>query len=417
MPKLTKSVVDAAQPRECQFTIWCSELKGFGIFIHPTGKRTYFVDYRNAQSVRRRLTIGRHGVVTAEEARRLALAARGEVARGDDPADERIHHRKAMTVSELCEQYLTAAEQGLILGKGNRPKKPSTLCTDRSRIERHIVPLLGSKRVADLTTPDINRFLREVASGRTAKTEKTKKLRGKSVVRGGFGAASRTTGLLGGILSYAVSEGIVEANAVRGVRRPADNRRLRRLSPEEYRRLGAALLEAKARGEIDQVIDGSWLLVLSGCRLGEIVNLKWSEIDAKGRCLRLADSKEGATVRPAGRDFFDHIATIKCCENCPMVLPPARSGKVFGGLAKGWKRIAKRAGLDVTPHTLRHSFASVAGDLGYTEPTIAALLGHAAGSVTSRYIHHLDSALTAAADRVASEILLMMIPKMKRNAA
>jgi hypothetical protein len=102
-----------------------------------------------------------------------------------------------MTVKELCEQYLEAAEQALILGKGNRPKKPSTLCTDRSRIEGHIVPLLGSKLVIDLTTPDINRFLREVAGGKTAKTERTKKLRGKSVVRGGLGTASRTTGLLG----------------------------------------------------------------------------------------------------------------------------------------------------------------------------------------------------------------------------
>ena len=91
------------------------------------------------------------------------------------------------------------------------------------------------------------------------------------------------------------------------------------------------------------------------------------------------------------------------------MLSPARSGEVFGGLPKGWKRIAKGAGLeDVTPHTLRHSFASVAGDLGYTEPTIAALLGHAAGSVTSRYVHHLDSVLIAAADRVAEEILRMM---------
>jgi integrase len=174
--------------------------------------------------------------------------------------------------------------------------------------------------------------------------------------------------------------------------------------------MGAALFDAKARGEIDQLVDGSWLLVLSGCRLGEIVNLKWSEIDAEGRCLRLSDSKEGAAVRPIGQAFLDHIATIERRENCPMVLPAARSGRGFGGLAKGWKRIARTAGLDVTPHTLRHSFASVAGDLGYTEPTIAALLGHAAGSVTSRYVHHLDSVLIAAADRVADEIIRMMTP-------
>lgn len=418
IPKLTKSVVDAAKPDESQFTLWCSELKGFGVFIHPTGRRTYFVDYRNAQKVRRRMTIGWHGVITTEQARRLALAALGEVARGDDPADERLTRRRSMTVRELCEKYLTAADKGLILGKGNRPKKPSTRYTDRGRIQRHIVPLLGSKLVIDLTTPDINRFLREVAEGKTAKTEKTRKLRGKSVVRGGSGTASRTTGLLGGILSYAVSEGIIEANAARGVKRPADNRRLRRLTPEEYQRLGVALLDAKVGGEIDQVIDGSWLLVLSGCRLGEVVNLKWSEVDARGGCLRLSDSKEGATARPVGQAVLDYITTIKRSGNCFTVLSPARSGKVFGALAKGWKRVAKSAGLeDVTPHTLRHSFASVAGDLGYSEPTIAALLGHAAGSVTGRYVHHLDSVLIAAADRVAAEIARMMTPKVKQQEA
>jgi integrase len=124
-------------------------------------------------------------------------------------------------------------------------------------------------------------------------------------------------------------------------------------------------------------------------------------------------------VRPVGRAVLDYITTIKRSANCSMVLSPARSGKVFGALAKGWKRVAKSAGLeDVTPHTLRHhSFASVAGDLGYTEPTIAALLGHAAGSVTSRYVHYLDSVLIAAADRAAAEIVRMMTPKMERQAA
>jgi integrase len=123
-------------------------------------------------------------------------------------------------------------------------------------------------------------------------------------------------------------------------------------------------------------------------------------------------------VRPVGRALLHYIAAVKRAENCPSVLSPARSGEVFGGLPKGWKRIARSVGLeDVTPHTLRHSFASVAGDLGYTEPTIAALLGHAAGSLTSRYVHHLDSVLIAAADRVAEEILRMMTAKKERTAA
>lgn len=99
------------------------------------------------------------------------------------------------------------------------------------------------------------------------------------------------------------------------------------------------------------------------------------------------------------------LSTIARQKDCLTVLTPARQGQRFGGMPKGWKRIAKRAGFqDVTLHTLRHSFASVAGDLHFTEPTIAAMLGHSAGSVTQRYIHHLDSVLIAAADKVATAI-------------
>jgi Arm domain-containing DNA-binding protein/integrase-like protein len=205
VPKLTKTVVDAALPRDKQFTVWCSELKGFGAFIMPSGSRTYFVDYRNGDGVRKRMTIGRHGKITTEQARKLAIATLGETVKGRDPAEERVRRRKAITVKELCDRYLAAADRGLILGKGDRPKKSSSLYVDRGRINRHIVPLLGSKRVQGLTPADINKFIEDVSSGKTAIIEKTRKKRGKSIVRGGLGTAARTVGLLGGILTYAVA--------------------------------------------------------------------------------------------------------------------------------------------------------------------------------------------------------------------
>ena len=405
MTKLTKTIVDRAEPQAKQTTIWCGELKGFGVFIQPSGTRTYFVDYRNVEDVRRRMTIGRHGTVTCEEARKLAIAALGAVVKGEDPAGERITRRQSLTVRELCERYLAACEAGLILGKGNRPKKASTLYTDTGRINGHIIPLLGSRRVIDLKPVDIKRFVKDVASGKTAKVRKTGKVRGKSIVRGGNGTATRTTGLLGGILSYAYDEGIIERSPAENVKRPAGTKKTRRLSPTEYRKLGAALAAATMDGETQQLLDGIRLLALTGCRLGEIINLKWTEVDEAGGALRFDDSKEGASVRPAGRAVFEALSTIERESDCQTVLTPARQGEHFGGMSKGWKRIAKRAGLeDVTLHTLRHSFASVAGDLHYTEPTIAAMLGHAAGSVTGRYIHQLDSVLIAAADKVAVAI-------------
>jgi hypothetical protein len=143
LPKLTKTIVEAAAPQEKPYTIWCSDLQGFGVYVLPSGKLTYFVDYRNKVGIRRRLTIGRPGKLTAETARKLAIATMGEVVKGDDPAEERATQRKSMTVKDLCTRYMAAAEKGLIMGKRNRPKKASTLYVDRGRIARHILPLLG----------------------------------------------------------------------------------------------------------------------------------------------------------------------------------------------------------------------------------------------------------------------------------
>ncbi|WP_159593961.1 tyrosine-type recombinase/integrase, partial [Chelativorans xinjiangense] len=195
-----------------------------------------------------------------------------------------------------------------------------------------------------------------------------------------------------------------------GVKRPADGRRARRLDQQEYRRLGKALLATAEELETEQVIQGVWLLALTGCRLGEIEALKWSEVDSEHGCFRLADSKEGASVRPIGRAAFDTLDRIAKRKGCPFALPAARSDGHFGGMPSGFERITEKAKLKgVTPHTLRHSYASVAGDLGYSESTIGAMLGHAASTVTGKYVHHLDSVLIAAADRVARTIRDFML--------
>jgi integrase len=366
MTKLTKTIVEGAAPQDKAFTLWCSDLPGFGVYVLPTGNRSYFVDYRNAKGTRRRLTIGRHGALTAETARRLAVKVLGDAVKGEDPAEERLTQRKSITVKELCTHYMSLAENGLILGKRSRPK--------------------------------------------TAVTEKTQKKRGKSIVEGGKGTATRTAGLLGGILTFAVSEGIIPTNPSIGVKRPADNHRVRRLSAEEYRELGKALEAAEATDDAIQGIAAIRLLALTGCRSGEILGLKWQEVDKAGNCLRLADSKEGASIRPMGEAVFRVLDQVNRIKSNPYVLTSLSGTGPFGGLTGAWQRAMARSKLvGVTPHTLRHSYASVAGDLGFTEFTIAALLGHSAGSVTSRYVHHLDSVLISAADRVAAAIQEMMI--------
>jgi len=264
--------------------------------------------YRNKSGARKRMSIGPHGKLTTEEARKLAIVTLGEVIKGEDPALDRSTRRKSLTISALCDSYVAAAERGLIMGKRKLPKKKSTLYSDRGRIERHIKPLLGDRLVRDLVQSDVNRFIRDVTIGKTARVVKTDNKRGKAVVEGGAGTAARTAGLLGGILSFAVSEGIIPFNPVRGAKRQADGSRTRRLSSEEYRRLGKALKAAHDDGDVEVGLNGIWLLALTGCRLGEIELLKWTEVDAASGCFRLRDSKEGASVRPIGKLAFDVIA-------------------------------------------------------------------------------------------------------------
>jgi integrase len=405
--KLTKRNIDDLAPLPSRdLYVWDDDVSGFGLRVKPSGVRSFMLQYRNASGISRRITLGKFGVLTADEARKLAKAKLAEVAKGDDPAEKRFEDRKAMTVRQLCHAYTEATGKGLVLGKGGRPKKQSTLYVDRGRIDRHIVPLLGNRPVRDLKAHDIARFLRDVASHKTAADVKTG-FRGRAIVEGGPGTASRTIGLLGGILSFAVSEGIIPTNPVHGVKRPADNRREIRLDARQYRALGDALATAASEGENSTAILGARLLALTGCRRGEIERLRWDEVDLPSRCLRLSDSKEGKSVRPLGSEAAAVLAKLD--REGPYVLAGTVQGKPFVGLPKAWTRIIRRADLHgLTPHGLRHSFASVAADLGYTEPTIAAMLGHATRTTTGRYIHHLDDALIASADRVTARITAMM---------
>lgn len=411
MPKLTKSVVDKAEARDRQYTIWCSELKGLGVFVLPSGTRTYFVDYRNGNNVRRRMKLGRHGPITAEQARTLAIQALAEVAKGNDPLEARNSARKAISVKELCEIYVRELEAGRILGKGGRPKKESTKVTDLGRIYRHIIPLLGKKTVTHVTKADVTAMMKDIMAGKTNRNVKTDKLRGKSIVRGGLGAASRSVGLLGGIFTYARDElGIIETNPAHGVRKPKDAVRSRRLTEDDYRTLGRILTESATDERYARTVDMIRLLAMSGCRRGEIIGIRKTEIDTVGSCFRFEDTKEGQSVRPIGLPILEYFDDRDMGGDSPYVFPGDRNTDgPFGSFPRHWAKIFAGTELeDVTAHVLRHSFASMANDLGFTEITIAALLGHASGSITSRYVHTLDAALVMAADTVSGYIQALL---------
>jgi integrase len=405
MARLTKRFIDSLTPKGADYFEWDDEIAGFGVRVWPSGKKVYMAQYR-ADGRSRRVKLGAHGVVTVEEARKAAKISLGDVARGGNPAEDKRTQRKSMTVRQLCESYIKAYEKGQIMGKGGQTKKASTWRSDHSRIHRHILPLLGNRLVRDLTQVDITKLMRDVLAGKTAMVEKTAKKHGKAIVKGGPGAATRTVGLLGGILTYAVSEGVIPFNPAIGVKRPKDRRRTARFSDSDYQALGRELARGRDEGERDELIACIRLLAFTGCRRSEIELLKPGEIDEPNQCFRM-DTKEGHSVRPIGEPALKVLRELRGRNGNPYVLPSIKGTRPIGGLTGGWKRIMKRAGLNgrgFTPHTLRHSFASIADELGFTESTIGALIGHSSHTTTGRYIHKLDSVLLAAADRVAKTI-------------
>lgn len=399
--KLTAQIIAKLEAKEREYSVQDEIEDALSVRVRPSGAKSWQVRYRpkGRRGVTRRYTIGRVDALPLPKAREEAAKIRALATLKRDPAGEKAARRRENTVSELCDLYL---EEGVAT------KKASTLATDRGRIERHIKPLLGRRILTEITNADVERFMRDVASGKTEADIKTKK-RGRAIVEGGKGTATRTVGLLGGIFSFAIRRKLRLDNPVRGVKRYPDRKGERFLSAKELGMLGEALRNHEARGANASAIAIIRLLTFTGARKSEIAALRWTELDIERSCLRLADSKTGAKVIPLGPPALAILSTLECAGESPFVFP-AESGKgPFQGTEKVWRKVRKTAGLgDVRLHDLRHSFASVGLASGDILPMIGKLLGHADVKTTARYAHLADDPVKAAAKRISGTIAAAM---------
>jgi integrase len=406
--RLTKRVVDALKPpkpskvgvKVRESFVWDRELRGFGVQVMPSGLKSFVIQYRTPEGRSRRGVIGRYGLMTVEEARILAHEKLVAVSRGVDPVAEEAKAAGLLTVAGICDWYISEAEAGRILGRRRRPIKASTLAMDRSRIESHIKPLLGKRLVGSLKLGDIEGAQADIAVGKTSKPRAGSR---GGATTGGEGVAARTISTLHAIFEHAVRLGKIDTNPAKGVRKLSGTVRERRLSRAEIERLGKTLRVAAEDGEHPTGLAAIRFLLLTGFRRMEALGLQRTWLDEEERAIRFPDTKSDAKTRVIGQAAVDLLLGQPETKS-DFFFPADWGDGHFVGVVRVLDRVCGKAGLaDVTPHTLRHTFASLAGDLGFSELTIAALLGHSARGVTQRYVH-IDEALKMTADRVAAEM-------------
>jgi len=425
--KISKRTIDALCVEKTRYIVMDDELAGFGVRIEPSGIKTYFIRYRTngggRKATQRLMSLGRHGNLTPEEARKLAKHNLGLVSAGLDPGGKRQEIRREMLISELIELY---AEDGCYVQRGVRqgmPMKETTKKFTLARLRHHVLPLLGGRRVVDLNSGDIERFYKDVSQGKSAnvlkgKFGKTKK-ETKITVSGGEGAARKVVRDLSAVFTFAQRRRIITCNPVTTAAvRKVDNQRYRFLSVKEFERIGIALDAIEAEGIANQkAVNIVRLWLLTGCRRTEITGLKWTEVDLKNKQLNFEETKTGRSIRPLGEPACAILAKIKTKEDSPYVFPAESGEGFFTGTAKIWPRIREISGFgkEVTPHVLRHSVGAIAASSGESLLIVGAILGHKNVRSTAIYAHVSIEPAISAATRVANTISMAMKNRTPNN--
>ena len=383
MPKLTKRIVDATRPAAKDLWLWDSEVRGFGLRVKPSGVKSYLVQYRNTHGATRRLTIGKHGVVTPNEARRRARQLLGDVERGADPSAERKAARVAPDMSAMIDKYLDEHV--------SVHNKPATATEFRRICDVVIRPAFGQKKVADISYEDIKRLHRNLSG------------------------TPRQANIVVAILSkmFNLAEAWVArpdgSNPCRHVKRYAENKRERFLSEAELGRVGETLRTMEIEQRLSPiVINAIKLLALTGCRLGEVLALRWKNVDFERGVLVLPDTKTGKREHAVGALALAFLGNLERVAGLTLGVLRNRSAASIAERAHGkraWQKVHKAAGVeDVRLHDLRHIIGTYAGQTGANAFLVRDKMGHKTVAMTGRYANRYDNPLRELSDVVEDRI-------------
>ncbi|MEP4246523.1 tyrosine-type recombinase/integrase [Tateyamaria sp.] len=375
--RLTKRTVEGLELKSDSYFIWDADVKGFGVRIYPSGKRSYVIQYRAGKRTRR-MTLGQHGPLTTDDARKLAKLQLGCVARGEDPSAERQHRQQAPTITALCDRFLREYVA--------HHCKPRTYESYEGILRIHVKPKLGAYLIADVKRSDVA----ALHLGMTYAPYQ----------------ANRVLMVLSKMFNMAEDWGLREegTNPTRRIKKYREQERKRYLSDEEQYRLGREFDAALADGsESTYVVAAFKLLMLTGCRRNEIATLKWRSVHYNH--LDLPDSKTGRRRIPLPRAAYDILMSLPRREGNPYVILGLTADGHLTDLERPWFRIRTRANLaDVRIHDLRHTYASVAMQNGTDPFTLKEILGHKNLSTTLRYAHLSDDTVQKAAGQIANRL-------------
>lgn len=379
MARITKRAAEAFEAvKGKEATLWDTELRGLGLRAWPSGKKVFVLKYRNGHGRQRKLTLGPFGAMTCEQARSLARAYLGEIAGGVDPAERNGASQNSVLISAHFQRYLN--EHAL-------PKKRAkSVASDRSLFRLYIAPRLGRTPVSAITREDVERLHLSLAHTPTT--------------------ANRVRSLLSKLFSLAERWGLREPNSnpCKHLEKFPEKARHRYLSQVEIARFLRTLDSLETSGkERSVIVDALRLLLLTGCRLNEVLTLRWPYIDFDNQCIHLPEAKAGQRTVLLSAEAISVLLRrqAECRSEQHFVFPGQKQGSHLVNLQKAWERIRPICGLDdVRLHDLRHTYASLAAASGMSLPMIGRLLGHHSPLTTQRYAHLADSSLRKGAESI-----------------
>jgi integrase len=386
--KLTKRAIDALEPRAEPFIAFDADVAGYGVRVMPSGLKSFVLEYRPGAGGRnvnkRRMTLGRYGTMTPDQARKAALKALAHVRLGADPQAEKSRQRTTLTVAGLIDAFL--ADRVAKLKPNTRAAYAESLAKVR---QAH-----GAIKADALTRVQVATLHRSLSAAPYA--------------------ANRMAAIVSSLYGWAESNSLVHEghrNPAARLTRFKERSRERFLTSDELARLGDALRTAETLDPA--AVAAIRLLILTGARLREILHARWDYVDFERETIFLPDSKTGKKPIYLNAAALAVLADLPRIEGNPHVFPGKKEGQPRDGLDRPWSVIRKKAaGLDeLRIHDLRHSFASIGAGASLGLPIIGKLLGHTQPATTARYAHLANDPVRQAAETIGTTISAAMSRK------